>query len=119
MKQFKFYLMAVAAMFALSFASCSDDDTPELEQEPEETVEKYFDIWVKAGTDEASFLVRNVSDVSDPNLVIDYKNTGADITAKLDEEIIFKDELPKTLVGKVAYHTLEEEAEKELEAVTV
>ena len=91
MKQFKFYLMAVAAMFALSFASCSDDDTPELEQEPEETVEKYFDIWVKAGTDEASFLVRNVSDVSDPNLVIDYKNTGADITAKLDEEIIFKD----------------------------
>ena len=55
MKQFKFYLMAVAAMFALSFASCSDDDTPELEPEPEETVEKYFDIWVKAGTDEASF----------------------------------------------------------------
>lgn len=30
------------------------------------------------------------------------------------KEIIFKDELPKTLVGKVAYHTLEEEAEKEL-----
>lgn len=29
-------------------------------------------------------------------------------------EIIFKDELPKTLVGKVAYHALEEEAEKEL-----
>lgn len=29
------------------------------------------------------------------------------------KEIIFKDELPKTLVGKVAYHTLEEEAEKE------
>lgn len=30
------------------------------------------------------------------------------------KEIIFKKELPKTLVGKVAYHTLEEEAEKEL-----
>lgn len=29
-------------------------------------------------------------------------------------EIIFKDELPKTLVGKVAYHSLEEEAEKEM-----
>ena len=91
MKQFKFYWMALVAMFAWSFTSCSDDDTPGLEPEPEETVEKYFDIWVKAGTDEASFLVRNVADVSDPNMVIDYKNTGADITAKLDEEIIFKD----------------------------
>ena len=37
------------------------------------------------------------------------------------KEIIFRDELPKTLVGKVAYHSLEEEAEKEAEkeAVTV
>ena len=33
------------------------------------------------------------------------------------KEIIFKDELPKTLVGKVAYHALEEEAEKEQEVV--
>ena len=32
-------------------------------------------------------------------------------------EIIFKDELPKTLVGKVAYHALEEEAEKEMATV--
>lgn len=30
------------------------------------------------------------------------------------KEIIFKDELPKTLVGKVAYRLLEEEAEKEV-----
>ena len=29
------------------------------------------------------------------------------------KEIIFRDELPKTLVGKVAYHSLEEEAERE------
>lgn len=36
------------------------------------------------------------------------------------KEIIFKDELPKTLVGKVAYHTLEEEAARETEeGVTV
>ncbi len=33
------------------------------------------------------------------------------------KEIIFKDELPKTLVGKVAYHTLEEEAAAEEEAM--
>lgn len=91
MKQFKFYLMAIAAMFTLIFQSCNDDDAPELEPEPEELVEKYFDIWVQAGTDEVSYLVRNVSDVTDPSIVIDYKNTGADITAKLDEEIIFKD----------------------------
>ena len=31
----------------------------------------------------------------------------------LPREIIFRDELPKTLVGKVAYRLLEEEAEKE------
>ena len=29
------------------------------------------------------------------------------------KEIIFREELPKTLVGKVAYRYLEEEAEKE------
>ena len=91
MKQFKFFLMAITAMIAFIFQSCSDNDDPALEQEPEESVEKYFDIWVKAGTDEVSYLVRNVSDVTDPSMVIDYKNTGADITAKLDEEIIFKD----------------------------
>lgn len=34
------------------------------------------------------------------------------------KEIIFKDELPKTLVGKVAYHTLEEEAAAEEEVMT-
>ncbi len=33
------------------------------------------------------------------------------------KEIIFKDELPKTLVGKVAYHTLEEEAAAEEEVM--
>ena len=31
------------------------------------------------------------------------------------KEIVFKKELPKTLVGKVAYHVLEEEAEKEIQ----
>ena len=31
-------------------------------------------------------------------------------------EIEFRDELPKTLVGKVAYRVLEEEAEKEAQA---
>ncbi len=34
------------------------------------------------------------------------------------KEIIFRDELPKTLVGKVAYHTLEEEAALEDAATT-
>ena len=34
----------------------------------------------------------------------------------LPKEIIFRDQLPKTLVGKVAYRKLEEEAEKETQA---
>ena len=34
----------------------------------------------------------------------------------LPKEIFFRDELPKTLVGKVAYRKLEEEANAEIEA---
>ena len=34
----------------------------------------------------------------------------------LPKEIIFRDELPKTLVGKVAYRILEDEANSEAEA---
>ncbi len=34
---------------------------------------------------------------------------------EIPSEIIFREELPLTLVGKVAYHTLEEEAESEIE----
>ena len=33
---------------------------------------------------------------------------------EMPKEIVFKSELPKTLVGKVAYHSLEEEAEREI-----
>ena len=36
--------------------------------------------------------------------------------SSLPKEIIFRDELPKTLVGKVAYRKLEEEANAEAEA---
>lgn len=52
------------------------------------------------------------------NKILEYAKEYLDVFER-PKEIIFKDELPKTLVGKVAYHTLEEEAEKELEAVTV
>lgn len=53
--------------------------------------------------------------------ILDYCKPYLDVFER-PKEIIFKDELPKTLVGKVAYHSLEEEAEKELnekEPVTV
>ncbi len=46
--------------------------------------------------------------------ILDYCKTYLDVFER-PKEIIFKDELPKTLVGKVAYHSLEEEAEKELQ----
>ena len=36
----------------------------------------------------------------------------------LPKEIFFRDELPKTLVGKVAYRKLEEEANAEIEALS-
>ncbi|MEE1320718.1 MAG: class I adenylate-forming enzyme family protein [Acutalibacteraceae bacterium] len=45
--------------------------------------------------------------------ILDYCKTYLDVFER-PKEIIFKTELPKTLVGKVAYHSLEEEAEKEL-----
>lgn len=46
------------------------------------------------------------------NRILEYCKEYLDVFER-PKEIIFKDELPKTLVGKVAYHTLEEEAEKE------
>ncbi len=44
--------------------------------------------------------------------ILDYCKEYLDVFER-PKEIIFKAELPKTLVGKVAYHVLEEEAEKE------
>lgn len=44
--------------------------------------------------------------------ILEYAKEYLDVFER-PKEIIFKDELPKTLVGKVAYHVLEEEAEKE------
>lgn len=46
------------------------------------------------------------------NNILEYCKEYLDVFER-PKEIIFKDELPKTLVGKVAYHSLEEEAEKE------
>lgn len=48
--------------------------------------------------------------------ILDYCKEYLDVFER-PKEIIFKDELPKTLVGKVAYHTLEEEAAAEEEAM--
>lgn len=48
--------------------------------------------------------------------ILEYSKEYLDVFER-PKEIIFKDELPKTLVGKVAYHTLEEEAAAEEEAM--
>ncbi len=50
------------------------------------------------------------------NSILSYCKEYLDVFER-PKEIIFKDELPKTLVGKVAYHTLEEEAAAEEEAM--
>lgn len=49
------------------------------------------------------------------NKILEYCKEYLDVFER-PKEIIFKNELPKTLVGKVAYHSLEEEAEKEAAA---
>ncbi|MBR6567351.1 MAG: acyl--CoA ligase [Clostridia bacterium] len=48
--------------------------------------------------------------------ILEYAKEYLDVFER-PKEIIFKDELPKTLVGKVAYHTLEKEAAAEEEAM--
>ena len=50
------------------------------------------------------------------NMILSYCKEYLDVFER-PKEIIFKDELPKTLVGKVAYHTLEQEAAAEEEAM--
>ena len=44
--------------------------------------------------------------------ILEYCKTYLDIHAR-PKEIVFRKELPRTLVGKVAYHVLEEEAAAE------
>ena len=44
--------------------------------------------------------------------ILDYCKEYLDVHAR-PREIVFRKELPRTLVGKVAFHTLEEEAAAE------
>ena len=65
----------------------------------------------------AYIVLKNGEEASDETKkkILEYCKEYLDVFER-PKEIIFKDELPKTLVGKVAYRILEEEAEKEAAA---
>lgn len=91
MKTIKSMLLASMAMLTcLNFSACSDNnDNP-----TPGTDDVHFDVWVSVGgsggmDSEAALVVKNVPSLSDEG-IIDFKNQGADVTAKLYQESIIK-----------------------------
>lgn len=95
MKKFQLFACAFAAtLFSLSFNSCSSDpDIPDTPDVPEEST-THFDIWVTVGgnggmgSDDA-ILVKSVDSLT-AQPIIDFKNDGADVTATIKQETIYK-----------------------------
>lgn len=74
------------------FAACSDNDQPEPEVPTE--VKSHFDVWVSIGGNSGmgsdnTQLVKSLESLENQTQ-IDYKNSGADVTAKLYQESIIK-----------------------------
>ena len=90
MKKIQFLaLSALIAVTAPSMTSCSNDDKPE-DIGGETIKDVHFDVWVTAGTSNGSAtIVKSVNSLSDPG-EITFNNSGCDVTAILDEEIIVK-----------------------------
>ena len=88
----KFQFLALSALIAVtapSMTSCSNDDKPE-DIGGETIKDVHFDVWVSAGTSNGSAtIVKSVNSLSDPE-EITFNNSGCDVTATLDEEIIVK-----------------------------
>lgn len=94
MKKINYWMIAcMAILLGVSFTSCSDDnkDTPDYGDESNDV---HFDVWVTLGGSggmgsDATVLVKNVNSLSD-DTTIDFKNQGADVTAKLYQESIIR-----------------------------
>ena len=96
MKKFQLLACAFAAtLFTLSFNACSDDpDMPEIPDVPEESSTTHFDIWVTVGGtggmgSSDAILVKGVDSLT-TQPTINFKNDGADVTATINEETIYK-----------------------------
>lgn len=98
MKFFKTHYALIALLFAsLLFASCSDSnsDNPDPNPEPEPTETSHFDLWVTTdsygggGSSVKATVVLNVNSLEGDN-VIDFKNNGVDVIAKLHQESVVK-----------------------------
>ena len=93
MKKQKFLLWAALfATLSLSQTACDDKNDPTPEPDPLETA--HFDIWVSIGGNSGmgstnTQLVKGVKSLEEQE-TIDFKGTGADVTAKLYQETIVK-----------------------------
>ncbi len=118
-----FYAPLILAM-SLFLCSCEDNDSPIVEPNPLETA--HFDIWVSIGGNGGmgsgnTQLVNNTKTLDDSNIVIDYKGSGVDVTAKLFQESIIKgqyyyqipqekDRFGKYRIGETGIETVQEVA---------
>lgn len=95
MKTIKFYVWTLfIVLTSVSLYSCSDDNKDDPAPIPDPLETAHFDIWVSIGGtsgmgSDNSQLVRGVKSLED-QATIDFKGTGADVTAKLYQESIIK-----------------------------
>lgn len=95
MKTIKSMLLASMAMLTcLNFSACSDNNDNPTPGTGDVFSKVHFDVWVSVGESGgmgsgAALVVKNVPSLSDKD-TIDFKNQGADVTAKLYQESIIK-----------------------------
>lgn len=100
MKFTKIFAFALAAtVSATAFTACSDDDDNNGKDVAGVTQLKdvHYDVWASldgttgmgSGSSASATIVRSVNSLED-NITIDFKNEGADVTAKMDAEAIIR-----------------------------
>ena len=92
MKTVKFFTLTfILLLTSLFFSACSDDDN----NDNNDNIEKvHYDIWVSVGESsgmgkDGASIVKSVNSL-EVDTTIDFNNQGCDVTATLDDEIIFK-----------------------------
>lgn len=96
MKAFKYYASAFLLAFAsATFVACDDNDIVDKGEPESPEATTHFDIWVTLGKSSGmggsteTILVKGVKSLETGELV-DFKNDGLDVTAKLFQETIVK-----------------------------
>ena len=95
-RQFKFMMLAIAALMAVTFTACEKEDNPTPDPEPEtEEISHYFDVVVSIGSHGGmnqgeGTVVRRVTSLEADAPKIDFNNKGVVLTGTYTMENILK-----------------------------